>query len=222
MVSIPNWSQMIDIPKPEWIEETPSTQPELTHSSPNFCISNTKVIQNPFQHMTPKQLAEALSNPLNHPRPIVVADARFSYEFQGGKIRSAENIHSKESIIKLYEKYRGRDVSIIFHCEFSHDRGPTVMAQFREYDRTLHRDTYPDLEFPHIYLLDGGYSSFYAQYPEFCVGGYTQMREQKYCDNGQLKFCNNQYKVEFKTPRIPRCSSQPIPFTYPIISPPRF
>ena len=50
---------------------------------------------------------------------------------------------------------------IIFHCEFSSERGPRLCRFFRSLDRQHNVANYPHLSFPSIYLLDGGYADFY-------------------------------------------------------------
>lgn len=56
---------------------------------------------------------------------------------------------------------------VIFHCEFSSERGPKLMKFLREKDRQI--NMYPELSYPEIYLLDGGYKEFYHKYKQYCV-----------------------------------------------------
>lgn len=56
---------------------------------------------------------------------------------------------------------------IIFHCEFSSERGPRLMRLLREKDRQL--NPYPELLHPELYLLEGGYKEFFRKYKEYCV-----------------------------------------------------
>ena len=49
-----------------------------------------------------------------------------------------------------------RDI-LIFHCEFSSQRGPDFYMKLRERDRQLNKDVYPGLHFPECYLLHLGY-----------------------------------------------------------------
>ena len=62
---------------------------------------------------------------------------------------------------------------IVFHCEFSQRRGPSLWAALRELDRKFNLERYPQLFFPEMYILEGGYNKFQAEFPDFCVGGYT-------------------------------------------------
>lgn len=51
---------------------------------------------------------------------------------------------------------------IIFHCEFSQKRGPKMYRYFKKKDREFHESTGRNgmLTYPHVYLLEGGYSRF--------------------------------------------------------------
>lgn len=55
-------------------------------------------------------------------------------------------------------------VIIIFHCEFSSERGPSLLRFLRNQDRALNQDVYPYLHYPELYLLEGGYKSFYENF----------------------------------------------------------
>jgi M-phase inducer tyrosine phosphatase len=75
---------------------------------------------------------------------------------------------------------------IVFHCEFSHNRGPQLAGLFREIDRNMNRLCYPTLFYPHVYVLDGGYRQFFANFPALCHGGYTPMLDEFHRSNGDL------------------------------------
>jgi rhodanese-related sulfurtransferase len=55
-------------------------------------------------------------------------------------------------------------VIVIFHCEFSSERGPSLLRFLRNKDRALNEDVYPNLHYPELYLLEGGYKSFYENF----------------------------------------------------------
>lgn len=65
-----------------------------------------------------------------------VIDCRYPYEFEGGHIHGAENLYTPEQIMNelVNSKTESPNVSseetmrniIIFHCEFSSERGPKL------------------------------------------------------------------------------------------------
>ncbi|KAF0310529.1 M-phase inducer phosphatase [Amphibalanus amphitrite] len=57
---------------------------------------------------------------------------------------------------------------VVFHCEFSSERGPSMYRFLREQDRKLNKATYPALLYPEIYLLEGGYKKFFERHLEQC------------------------------------------------------
>jgi hypothetical protein len=66
---------------------------------------------------------------------------------------------------------------IVFHCEFSSQRGPRMWQYVRNLDRSLNIDNYPKLDFPQIYVMKGGYDQFVREYAELCtpIGSYRTM-----------------------------------------------
>ena len=61
---------------------------------------------------------------------------------------------------------------LVFHCEFSQKRGPSLWKTLRELDRNINHKKWPKVFFPEMYLLEKGFSAFYGKYPELCNGGY--------------------------------------------------
>lgn len=104
---------------------------------------------------------------------LFVIDCRFQYEYDGGHIRGALNLPTTQDVekyfmtnpIPLKEK-----VCIIFHCEFSSHRGPVLCRYLRSWDRKMHEHCYPELYYPEMYVLEGGYKKFWetAEAPAFC------------------------------------------------------
>lgn len=41
---------------------------------------------------------------------------------------------------------------------------------------------YPKLDYPELYILDGGYNSFYKSHPQKCLKGYVEMDAKGYED----------------------------------------
>lgn len=162
--------------------------PALALTGPDF---------DPFQTITAETLSSLLMDPSsNEFDRIVIVDARFSYEFRGGRISGARNVTTRAALAGLYDQFKGQNVLMVFHCEFSRNRGPTLMRMFRDYDRRQNMKNYPELSFPNILLLEGGYRNFHAKFPELCTGGYVPMRDRRYVDNGELRRCHSDYSRE--------------------------
>lgn len=103
----------------------------------------------------------------HHIDHLTVIDCRYPYEFEGGHIRGAINLYTKDSIRNfLNETMTSSEKNhvIVFHCEFSSERGPKMYRHLRSLDRESNKDSYPQLNFPEVYLLEGGYKEFYHQF----------------------------------------------------------
>lgn len=167
-----------------------------------------------YSHVSSHQLAIFIQDPSSfNYDSIIPVDVRFLYENNGGSIRNSRSVTTMQQLIDLYNENLGRKVLIIFHCEYSSERGPHVMKVFRQYDRT--KNLYPKLSFPDVAILDGGYSKFYRDYPHLCDGGYIQMYDDNFTK--QLKECNTKFWEEFKDdsrprPTISRCVSADFAF----------
>lgn len=187
------------IPIPELFEEEdflsqslPTRTLKASQSLSTIDIPAPVSSTDPFKNITSYQLETFLTDPSSHPfDQIIILDARFEYEFRGGRIQGAKNITSKAAMIGVYQRYLHQNVGIVFHCEFSQNRGPTLMRMFREHDRNQNLKNYPNLDYPNIFLLQGGYRKFYNDFPDLCVGGYVQMRDSKFIR--QLQRCHSEY-----------------------------
>lgn len=83
-------------------------------------------------HTMAKLLRGAYDSEVNS---IRVIDCRYPYEFEGGHIAGAENLYTHDEIAKTLvnsktdmakiEPEPKRNI-IIFHCEFSSERGPKL------------------------------------------------------------------------------------------------
>lgn len=121
-------------------------------------------------------------------KKIFLIDCRFPFEYQGGTIKGAVNIFDPEMIKPYFfinpEKFAG--YCLIFFCEFSSKRGPSMYDTIRKTDRQVNEENYPRLTYPQIFLLEGGYSKFYEyanrkNYSRFCTPNqYVMMEDPKY------------------------------------------
>ncbi|KAF2147521.1 uncharacterized protein K452DRAFT_217878 [Aplosporella prunicola CBS 121167] len=128
----------------------------------------------------------------------VIIDCRFEYEYEGGHIDGAVNYCERESLAdKLFDPYTDIDPSstkktlLVFHCEYSELRAPRMAEFIRSRDRTVNEDHYPRLTYPEVYILHGGYSSFFDQYKCRCYPqDYLRMESEEHeqaCEAGLHK-----------------------------------
>lgn len=111
---------------------------------------------------------------------FLILDCRFDYEFEGGHISQACNFTSHEWLSEMLTGKNWDNVPIIIHCEFSQFRGPALVKEIRCQDRTENIKNYPILCYPELYLMKGGYSEFFSQFPELCSPiGYVPCKQQK-------------------------------------------
>ncbi|XP_052098729.1 M-phase inducer phosphatase-like [Mytilus californianus] len=97
-----------------------------------------------------------------------IIDCRYPYEFEGGHIEGAENRYLHASILELLQQPTTEKQILVFHCEFSSERGPKMMRFLRSKDRDLNKENYPTLNYPEVYLLDEGYKSFFNEKAMYC------------------------------------------------------
>ncbi|XP_072743319.1 uncharacterized protein [Anoplolepis gracilipes] len=118
-----------------------------------------------------------------------IIDCRYPYEYEGGHIAGAVNLYDKgliaqvlfdpvtSTVPRIQTDVEKRDI-LIFHCEFSWERGPNLSRLLRRMDRDFNEERYPTLFYPEIYLLQGGYEKFYGEQKEFCLPqSYKSMRD---------------------------------------------
>ncbi|KAL9615239.1 MAG: hypothetical protein Q9167_000333 [Letrouitia subvulpina] len=99
----------------------------------------------------------------------LIIDCRFEYEYEGGHIDGAENFNSKEELAsRLFESIPTARTLLIFHCEYSIHRAPLMAKFLRHKDRAVNAHRYPLLNYPEVYILDGGYSSFFTDHRLRC------------------------------------------------------
>lgn len=137
-----------------------------------------------------------------------IIDCRFDYEYVGGHIPGAVNINTTAtveelllgpSLTKPQPSVSGdaiRKTVLVFHCEFSAKRAPTLCVIFvlihttcymidvffnsakhlRARDRAMNNHLYPKIHFPEVYILEGGYCQYYKTSPHRCdPQGYVTM-----------------------------------------------
>jgi hypothetical protein len=127
---------------------------------------------------------------------IFVIDCRFEYEFDGGHIKGAVNFPKEDDVDKFFIKCKdyhtfGEKICLVFHCEFSSHRGPKSYKRVRCSDRKINENNYPDLFYPEMYLLEGGYRQFFKEFPHLCEPqGYVEMKDPLYIPEMRLGLQN--------------------------------
>uniref|UniRef100_A0A915JDT0 protein-tyrosine-phosphatase n=1 Tax=Romanomermis culicivorax TaxID=13658 RepID=A0A915JDT0_ROMCU len=113
---------------------------------------------------------------------IVLIDCRYPYEFNGGHIQTSINLYTQDllrefldndtvikqqtpaSILENSTTPQALRNVILFYCEYSKERGPKMCRYLRTVDRKKNEYRYPCLDYPEIYLIEGGYKNFYGSF----------------------------------------------------------
>lgn len=130
----------------------------------------------------------------------MVVDCRFEYEFEGGHIEGAVNYNDKELLsTQLFQTSLPGKTLLIFHCEYSAHRAPIMARYIRQQDRSTNAEQYPKLTYPEVYILDGGYSAFFADSRERCTPqNYVEMNHKDHvytCEREMGRLRQNRSKL---------------------------
>uniref|UniRef100_A0A673TUI5 M-phase inducer phosphatase n=1 Tax=Suricata suricatta TaxID=37032 RepID=A0A673TUI5_SURSU len=126
-----------------------------------------------LKYISPETMAALLAGKFsNIVEKFVIVDCRYPYEYEGGHIKTAVNLpleRDAETFLlrsPITPCNLDKRIILIFHCEFSSERGPRMCRFIRERDRAA--NDYPSLYYPEMYILKGGYKEFFPQHPTFC------------------------------------------------------
>ncbi|XP_043444852.1 M-phase inducer phosphatase 3 isoform X3 [Prionailurus bengalensis] len=152
-----------------------------------------------LKYINPETVAALLSGKFQSLiEKFYIIDCRYPYEYQGGHIQGALNLYSQEELYDFFLKKpvmpldTQKRIIIVFHCEFSSERGPRMCRSLREEDRALNQ--YPALYYPELYILKGGYRDFFPEYTELCEPqSYCPMHHQDH--KAELLRCRSQSKA---------------------------
>jgi M-phase inducer tyrosine phosphatase len=130
----------------------------------------------------------------------VVIDCRFEYEYEGGHIDGAVNYNDKEVLTNnLFASSLPGKTLLIFHCEYSAHRAPIMARHIRKQDRDSNIEHYPRLTYPEVYILDGGYSEFFAEHRDRCFPqSYVEMDAKEHafaCEREMGRLRQNRSKM---------------------------
>uniref|UniRef100_A0A8B9N1A3 M-phase inducer phosphatase n=1 Tax=Accipiter nisus TaxID=211598 RepID=A0A8B9N1A3_9AVES len=126
-----------------------------------------------LKYISPEMMAAVLTGQFSSLiESCVIVDCRYPYEYEGGHIKGAINLPMEQDMEEFLLKKpivpfdASKRVIVIFHCEFSSERGPRMCRFLREKDRACNE--YPHLHYPELYILKGGYREFFPQYQSHC------------------------------------------------------
>ncbi|KAI0964752.1 rhodanese-like domain-containing protein [Xylaria arbuscula] len=126
----------------------------------------------------------------------IVIDCRFEYEYEGGHIDGAINYNDKDLLARhLFETPMEGKTILIFHCEYSVHRAPRMARHIRSEDRTINAEFYPRLNYPEVYILEGGYSDFFQRQRARCYPqAYVEMNAQEHANTCERELGKLQQK----------------------------
>lgn len=141
-----------------------------------------------LKYISPETMVALLTGKFsNIVEKFVIVDCRYPYEYEGGHIKNAVNLPlERDAETFLLQRpitpcSLDKRVILIFHCEFSSERGPRMCRFVRERDRAA--NDYPSLYYPEMYILKGGYKEFFPQHPNFCEPqNYRPMNHEAFRD----------------------------------------
>ncbi|XP_045153463.1 M-phase inducer phosphatase 1 isoform X2 [Echinops telfairi] len=125
-----------------------------------------------LKYISPEIMASVLNGKFtNLIKECLIIDCRYPYEYEGGHIKGAVNLHMEEEVEDFLLKKPivptdDKRIIVVFHCEFSSERGPRMCRYVRERDRL--GNEYPKLHYPELYVLKGGYKEFFLKCQSHC------------------------------------------------------
>ncbi|KNE73027.1 hypothetical protein, variant [Allomyces macrogynus ATCC 38327] len=144
----------------------PSPKPAGPHLLPSKPGKSDSI-----RRITPETLVDVLEHRIAGVTDYKVIDCRFPFEYEGGHIQTAISVNRFEVLDAMFieNPIPMHSTVLIFHCEFSSHRAPAMAMHLRAQDRILNVARYPDVYYPEIYVLDGGYKAFYQAQAARCV-----------------------------------------------------
>ncbi|KAJ1911777.1 m-phase inducer phosphatase [Tieghemiomyces parasiticus] len=133
---------------------------------------------------------------------LLIVDCRFPYEYSGGHIQGAINVSTPDDLdAHFLAQPPALDCPkrrlVIFHCEYSLHRAPNMAMSLRNRDRQLNAMSYPQLCYPEVYVLQGGYRNFYVGNKALCYPqNYVEMNDNDHRDDCRSRMAT--FKRGFK------------------------
>ncbi|KAJ3365763.1 cell division cycle- protein [Allomyces javanicus] len=172
----------------------PSPKPAGPHLLPSKPGKSDSI-----RRITPETLVDVLERRVAGVTDYKVIDCRFPFEYEGGHIQTAINVNRFEVLDAMFTKSPTpmHSTVLIFHCEFSSHRAPAMAMHLRAQDRILNVARYPDVYYPEIYVLEGGYKAFYLAQAARCVPqAYIPMDATEYVDQCRREMAERKRSLE--------------------------
>ncbi|XP_066488307.1 M-phase inducer phosphatase 2 [Tiliqua scincoides] len=141
--------------------------------SKTFALETVDGKHQDLKYISPEMMVAVLNGQFSSLiESCVIVDCRYPYEYEGGHIKGAVNLPLEKDVEEFLLKKPivpfnlEKRVIVVFHCEFSSERGPRMCRFVREKDRACNE--YPSLHYPELYILKGGYKEFFPQYQTHC------------------------------------------------------
>uniref|UniRef100_A0A3B3VLU7 M-phase inducer phosphatase n=1 Tax=Poecilia latipinna TaxID=48699 RepID=A0A3B3VLU7_9TELE len=168
---------------------TPFTNCSLLQRSKSFCHTEIeKLLDKSDGNNFSNPITFSLTGQFDHlVDQVIVIDCRYPYEFEGGHIKGALNLHQEDQVedfllkTPIVPSCPEKRVVIVFHCEFSSERGPRMCRFVRERDRAV--NVYPNLHYPELYILKGGYKDFFPFFQVCEPQSYRPMHHEDFKDD---------------------------------------
>lgn len=144
--------------------------------------------------ITPETVAKVLRGEFKHKLSgFELLDCRFPFEFEGGSLHGASSLcdpDSMEAQLLSSPLQNCTSTALIFFCEFSANRAPKMLRHVRNVDRSLHANTYPELYYPELYLIDGGYKNCFETLQHICAPPvqYVRMDDERFAEACRTEF----------------------------------
>jgi M-phase inducer tyrosine phosphatase len=116
---------------------------------------------------------------------IRVIDCRFAYEYRAGHVFGSMNLLRYSQLESLYKCVRSPRTALVFFCEFSSTRAPRWASLFRLHDRDC--SVYPELRFPYVYVVAGGFSAVFREAQFLVKGRYRMMSDFERSEREMVK-----------------------------------
>ncbi|ELP93111.1 dual specificity phosphatase ibp1, putative [Entamoeba invadens IP1] len=142
---------------------------------------------------------------------LIILDARFPFEYEQGHIINSINVWNDTTLaqqMKPFDTWCSEENRVVVvYCEFSKTRGPKIANLLQEMDFIRMESLgLSELNFPEVYLLEGGFKYFYENVNELCTGKYISMRN---INSSNIEDLRN-YATQIKTrPRCPVFNNSP-------------